>query len=71
MAGEGFKFTMSMVVGFVLISMGALWMVATGKADVATLKELFISLGILAALFGIPQAVQAWIQTRGQTVVAK
>ena len=67
MPGEGYKIAILMISGFVLMALAAIGMVAAGKADVGTLKELFISLGILAGLFGLPQVVQAWIQTRGQT----
>lgn len=67
MPGEGFKIAIIMIVGFVLMALAAIGMVATGRADVAILKELFIALGILAGMFGLPQVVQAWIQTRGQT----
>jgi hypothetical protein len=65
--GEGYRIAILMISGFVLMALAAISMVATGKTDVATLKELFISLGVLAGLFGLPQVVQAWIQTRGQT----
>lgn len=67
MPGEGYKIAISMISGFVLMALAAICMVAAGKVDVATLRELFISLGVLAGLFGLPQVVQAWIQTRGQT----
>ena len=67
MSGEGYRIDILMIVGFVFMALAAIGMVATGKTDVATLKELFIALGVLAGLFGLPQVVQAWIQTRGQT----
>ena len=67
MSGEGYRIAILMIVGFVFMALVAIGMVATGKTDVATLKELFIALGVLAGLFGLPQVVQAWIQTRGQT----
>ena len=67
MPGEGYKIAILMISGFVLMALAAIGMVAAGKTDVATLKELFIALGVLAGLFGLPQVVQAWIQTRGQT----
>jgi len=67
MSGEGYRIAILMIVGFVFMALAAIGMVATGKTDVATLKELFIDLGVLAGLFGLPQVVQAWIQTRGQT----
>ena len=67
MPGEGYKIAIIMIAGFVLMALAGIGRVATGKTDVATLKELFIALGVLAGLFGLPQVVQAWIQTRGQT----
>ncbi len=67
MSGEGYRIAILMIVGFVFMALAAIGMVATGKTDVATLKELFIALGVLAGLFDLPQVVQAWIQTRGQT----
>ena len=67
MGGEGFKVTCLMIGGFVAIALSAIGMVSFGKTDVATLKELFIALGVLAGLFGLPSIIQAWIQTRGQT----
>ncbi len=67
MSGEGYRIAILMIVGFVFMALAAIGVVATGKTDVATLKELFIALGVLAGLFGLPQVVQAWIQTRGQT----
>jgi len=67
MSVEGFKIAVLMISGFVLMALAAIGAVASGKVDVATLKELFISLGVLAGLFGLPQVVQAWIQTRGRT----
>ena len=57
MSGEGFKIAILMIAGFVLMALAAIGMVATGKTDVATLKELFIALGVLAGLFGLPQVV--------------
>jgi len=71
MSGEGYRIAILMIVGFVFMALAAIGMVATGKTDVATLKELFIALGVLASLFGLPQVVQAWIQTRGQTLAGK
>jgi hypothetical protein len=65
--GEGFKLAIILVVSFMLMSGASLGMISIGKVDVATLKELFTSLGILAAMFGIPGIVSAWIVTRGQT----
>ena len=67
MPGEGYKIAIIMIAGFVLMALAGIAMVATGKTDVATLKELFIALGVLAGLFGLPQVVQDWIQSRGQT----
>ncbi|MCK9570669.1 hypothetical protein M0R72_17100 [Candidatus Pacearchaeota archaeon] len=64
---EGFKLAIILVVSFMLMSGSSLYLVSLGKSDVATLKELFTSLGTLAAMFGIPGIVSAWIVTRGQT----
>ena len=65
--GEGYKLAIILVVSFMLMAGGSLALVSLGKADVATLKELYTSLGILAAMFGIPGIISAWIVTRGQT----
>lgn len=65
--GEGFKLAIILVVSFMLMAGGSLGLVSLGKTDVATLKELFTSLGVLAAMFGIPGIISAWIVTRGQT----
>jgi hypothetical protein len=67
MGGEGFKVTCLLIVGFVLMGLAGMAMLFLGKADVSTLKEFYIGLGILAGLFGVPSAIQSWVQTRGQT----
>jgi len=67
MSGEGFQMSILMVISFMFMGTIAIGMVAFGKVDVATLKELFTSLGTLAAMFGIPGIISAWIVTRGQT----
>jgi hypothetical protein len=66
--GEGFKLAIILVVSFMIMSGASLGMISLGKVDVAALKELFSSLGTLAAMFGIPGIISAWIVTRGQTV---
>lgn len=67
MGGEGFKVTCLLISGFVLMGLAGMVMLFLGKADVSTLKEFYIGLGILAGLFGVPSAIQSWVQTRGQT----
>jgi len=68
MTGEGFKVAMTLVTGFILLSILSVAIVAAGKISAESLKELFISLGVLAGLLGVPSIIQAWIQTRGQSV---
>jgi prepilin signal peptidase PulO-like enzyme (type II secretory pathway) len=67
MGGEGFTVTCLLIGGFVIIALGGMALIFLGKADVDTLKEYFVGLGILAGLFGVPSAIQSWVQTRGQT----
>ncbi len=67
MSGEGFKLAVILVACFMITSMTALVMLGFQKTDVATLKELFGGLGTLAAMFGIPSIITAWIVTRGRT----
>ena len=55
MPGEGYRIAIIMIAGFVLMALAGIGMVATGKTDVATLKELFLALCVLAGLFGLPQ----------------
>ncbi len=67
MGGEGFKVTCLLISGFVAMGLAGMAMLFMGKADVDTLKEFYIGLGVLAGLFGVPSAIQSWVQTRGQT----
>lgn len=67
MTGEGFKVAMTLVIGFILLSILSVALVAVGRISAEALKELFISLGVLAGLLGVPSIIQAWIQTRGKT----
>jgi hypothetical protein len=69
--GEGFTLAIILVISFMLVSGASMMMVALGKVDVDILKELFQSLGTLAAMFGIPGIISVWIVTRGQTSEVK
>jgi hypothetical protein len=67
LTGEGFRLSIVLVISFMIMSGASMGLVALGKTDVATLKELFTSLGILSAMFGIPGVISCWIVTRGKT----
>ena len=67
MSGEGFKMAMTLIICFAAIAITGMYLISAGKADVATLKEYFIGLGVLAVLFGVPSIITSWVQTRGQT----
>ena len=67
MPAEGFKFSVIVMLCFTSMAIASLYVLSQKKVDVETLKNLYIGLGVLAALFGIPQAIQKWMDSRGQT----
>jgi hypothetical protein len=67
MAGEGYKIAQMMIACFMILGLASLALMASGKADVVTLNDFYTGLGTLAAMFGLPAIITAWVITRGQT----
>ena len=67
MPEEGFKVTLVLIGGFVLMAFFGMIMMATGRSDVNSLLQFYVGLGALASMFGLPNAIQKWLDTRGQT----
>jgi hypothetical protein len=67
MAGEGFKLSVILILGFFFLAGASMAMIATGKIDIKTLTELYTGLGTMAAMLGFPAILGAYIVSRGQT----
>ena len=67
MVGEGFKLAVILIIGFMAVSLASLAVLFVGKVDINTLKEFYTGMGTLAAMFGLPGIITAYIVTRGQT----
>ncbi len=67
MPGEGYRVTMALIGGFILTALFGMIMISMEKASPETILGFYVGLGTLAKLFGLPEAIQAWLSTRGQT----
>jgi len=62
--GEGFKMAIVLIVSFMLMAIASFALIYMGRVDISTLKEIYIGLGTLAAMFGIPGIIASWVTTR-------
>lgn len=65
--GEGYHVTLALIVGFIVMALFGMVMIALGKATSEGILSFYGGLGILAKLFGLNETIQAWVATRGQT----
>ena len=67
MGGEGFKLAVILIAGFMAVSLVSLAVLYAQKVTIETLKDFYTGMGTLAAMFGLPGIITAYIVTRGRT----
>jgi len=71
MDAQGFKLSLVLVIAFFAMAMASLYALSVQSVTLENLSGLFQGMGILAAMFGIPGIISAYIVTRGATMTTQ